>query len=74
MKLFKSKEYNKKILILQAKHMMQNTQKGCRIVNSLEPINNIHFLIKRFMKQHGGYDRDNFRLDEPNLVYIIPTN
>lgn len=38
--------------------------------NPLDPINNIHSLIKRFMKQHGGYNRDNLQ-DWMNLVWFI---
>lgn len=38
--------------------------------NPLDPINNIHSLIKRFMKQHGGYDRDNLQ-DWMNLIWFI---
>lgn len=40
--------------------------------NPLDPINNIHSLIKRFMKQHGGYNRDNLQ-DWMNLVWFILT-
>lgn len=38
--------------------------------NPLNPINNIHALAKRFMKAHGGYDRDNLQ-DWMNLVWFI---
>lgn len=38
--------------------------------NPLNPINKIHYLIKRFMKAHGGYDRNNLQ-DWMNLVYFI---
>ena len=34
------------------------------------PINNIHALSKRFMKAHGGYDRDNLQ-DWMNLIWFI---
>lgn len=38
--------------------------------NPLNPINNIHALSKRFMKAHGGYDRDNLQ-DWMNLIWFI---
>lgn len=38
--------------------------------NPLDPINNIHSLIKCFMKQHGGYNRDNLQ-DWMNLIWFI---
>lgn len=38
--------------------------------NPLDPVNNIHSLIKRFMKQHGGYDRSNLQ-DWMNLIWFI---
>lgn len=38
--------------------------------NPLDPINNLHALIKRFMKQHGGYNRDTLQ-DWMNLVWYI---
>ena len=41
--------------------------------NPLDPINNIHDLAKRFMKAHGGYDRDNLQ-DWMNLVLFILSN
>lgn len=41
--------------------------------NPLKPINNIHALSKRFMKAHGGYDRDNLQ-DWMNLVWFILSN
>lgn len=39
--------------------------------NPLKPINHLHSLAKRFMKQHGSYDRNNLQ-DWMNLfTYII---
>ena len=38
--------------------------------NPLDPINNIHSLAKRFMKAHGGYNRDNLQ-DWMNLIWFI---
>lgn len=38
--------------------------------NPLYPINRIHGLSKRFMKSHGGYDRDNLQ-DWMNLIWFI---
>lgn len=38
--------------------------------NPLNPINKIHALSKRFMKAHGGYDRDNLQ-DWMNLIWFI---
>lgn len=38
--------------------------------NSLDPINNIHALTKRFMKAHGGYNRDDLQ-DWMNLIWFI---
>ena len=40
--------------------------------NPLDPINRLHALAKRFMKSHGGYNRDNLQDSyEPYMVYII---
>ena len=38
--------------------------------NPLDPINEIHSLAKRFMKAHGGYNRDNLQ-DFMNLISFI---
>ena len=38
--------------------------------NPLYPINHIHALAKRFMKEHGGYNRDNLQ-DWMNLIWFI---
>lgn len=38
--------------------------------NPLDPINDIHDLAKRFMKAHGGYDRENLQ-SWMNLVWFI---
>lgn len=38
--------------------------------NPLEPINKIHKLSKRFMKEHGGYNRDDLQ-DWMNLIWLI---
>ena len=38
--------------------------------NPLDPINDIHSLAKRFMKAHGGYDRDDLQ-DWMNLIWFI---
>ena len=38
--------------------------------NPLDPINEIHSLAKRFMRAHGGYDRDNLQ-DFMNLIAFI---
>lgn len=38
--------------------------------NPLDPINKIHGLAKRFMKAHGGYDRDNLQ-DWMNIIWFI---
>lgn len=38
--------------------------------NPLYPINHIHNLAKRFMREHGGYDRDNLQ-DWMNLIWFI---
>ena len=38
--------------------------------NPLGPINEIHSLAKRFMKAHGGYNRDNLQ-DFMNLISFI---
>lgn len=38
--------------------------------NPLEPINRIHKLSKRFMKEHGGYNRDDLQ-DWMNLIWFI---
>lgn len=38
--------------------------------NPLNPINRIHALSKRFMKAHGGYDRDHLQ-DWMNLIWFI---
>ena len=38
--------------------------------NPLDPINEIHSLARRFMKAHGGYNRDNLQ-DFMNLISFI---
>ena len=38
--------------------------------NPLDPINDIHSLAKRFMKAHGGYNRDDLQ-DWMNLIWFI---
>ena len=38
--------------------------------NPLNPINEIHYLAKRFMKAHGGFNRDNLQ-DFMNLISFI---
>lgn len=38
--------------------------------NPLNPINNFHALLKRFMKNHGAYDRNGLQ-DWMNLFYVI---
>jgi hypothetical protein len=38
--------------------------------NPLDPINEIHSLSKRFMKAHGGYNRDNLQ-DWMNLIAFL---
>lgn len=38
--------------------------------NPLYPINHIHFLAKRFMREHGGYNRDDLQ-DWMNLIWFI---
>jgi len=38
--------------------------------NPLDPVNEIHSLVKRFMKAHGGYDRENLQ-DWMNLVAFL---
>ena len=38
--------------------------------NPLNPINKIHALSKRFMKSHGGYNRDNLQ-SWMNLIWFI---
>ena len=38
--------------------------------NPLDPINEIHSLAKRFMREHGGYNRDNLQ-DFMNLIAFI---
>ena len=38
--------------------------------NPLNPINKLHALLKRFIKMHGGYDRDNTQ-DWLNLFWFI---
>ena len=38
--------------------------------NPLDPINEIHALAKRFMKEHGGFNRDNLQ-DWMNLISFI---
>lgn len=38
--------------------------------NPLEPVNRLHAYMKRFMRMHGSYDRDNLQ-DWMNLFYFI---
>lgn len=38
--------------------------------NPLYPVNHLHFLVKRFIKSHGGYDREHLQ-DWLNLFWFI---
>ena len=38
--------------------------------NPMDPINNLHALIRRFMREHGGFDRDDLQ-DWMNLIWFI---
>lgn len=38
--------------------------------NPLQPVNQIHGLMKRFMRMHGSYERENMQ-DWMNLFYIM---
>lgn len=38
--------------------------------NPLHPINHIHYLSKRFMREHGGFNRDDLQ-DWMNLIWFI---
>ena len=38
--------------------------------NPLDPVNNLHDLSKRFMRQHGGFNRDELQ-DWMNLLWFI---
>lgn len=38
--------------------------------NPLDPINNLHSLAKRYMRAHGGYNRDNLQ-DWMNLIWFV---
>lgn len=38
--------------------------------NPLYPVNHLHLLLKRFMKEHGGYDREHLQ-DWMNLFWFI---
>jgi len=38
--------------------------------NPMNKINRIHYFMKRFMREHGGYDRDNLQ-DWMNLIFFI---
>jgi transposase-like protein len=38
--------------------------------NPLDPINNLHALIRKYMNAHGGYNRDNLQ-DWMNLIWFV---
>ena len=38
--------------------------------NPMDPINNLHALIRRFMREHGGFSRDDLQ-DWMNLIWFI---
>ena len=40
--------------------------------NPMDPINGLHALIRRFMREHGGFDRDAIQ-DWMNLIWFILT-
>ena len=40
--------------------------------NPMDPINNLHALIRRFMREHGGFNRDDLQ-DWMNLIWFIMT-
>jgi hypothetical protein len=73
--LIHDKEKSHNILIkrlnLTSEAYDTNITKGLKdSMNPLDPINNIHSLIKRFMRAHGSYNRDNLQ-DWMNLIWFI---
>ena len=38
--------------------------------NPLDPVNDIHSLAQRFMREHGGFNRDNLQ-DWMNLIAFL---
>ena len=51
-------------------HSTEETKRLSDKDNPLDPINNVHNLIRRFMRAHGGYNRDNLQ-DWMNLIWFI---
>lgn len=65
-----------KLKLTSTTHSSESTKGLNDSKNPLNPINRIHYLIRRFMNNHGGYNRDNLQ-DWMNLIWFIiapPTN
>lgn len=60
----------RKLKLSSIVYKTKNTKNLKDSENPLDPINDIHALAKRFMKVHGGYDRDNLQ-DWMNLICFI---
>ena len=60
----------RKLKLTDEVYSTEETKKLDDKENPLDPINDIHALSKRFMKAHGGYNRDNLQ-DWMNLIWFI---
>ena len=69
-------EHSHRVLIERLKlksevHASGDTKGLPDSTNPLENVNRLHALLKRFMREHGGYDRDDI-LDWMNLAFFVP--
>lgn len=51
-------------------HTTKETKELSDEHNLLEPVNRIHRYVKRYIREHGGYDRDQMQ-DWLNLIWFI---
>lgn len=59
-----------KLKLISEVHETKETKGLSDKENPLDPINDIHSLARRFMREHGGYDRSNLQ-DWMNLIWFI---
>lgn len=62
----------KKLYLTDKVYKTATTKKLADKNNPLYPINHIHALSKKFMREHGGYNRDDLQ-DRMNLLWFIFT-
>lgn len=60
----------KRLNLTEAKYNSKELKKLEDKDNPLDPVNNLHDLSKRFMRQHGGFNRDELQ-DWMNLLWFI---